>query len=182
MRFIETKLQDAWLVELDPRGDERGSFARSFSRYEFAERGLVADYIQANVSVSACQGTVRGLHFQKSPHTEAKLVRCVRGAILDVIVDLRGRSPTYLRHQAFELSASNKQQLYVPPGFAHGFQSLVDDIEITYMVSSRYTPSAEGGLRFNDPALGIVWPLPVSVISDKDARWPLIENKADSLF
>ena len=182
MKFIETELEDAWLVELEPRGDERGSFARSFSRDEFTERGLLADYVQANASVSAHRGTVRGLHFQRAPHTEAKLVRCVRGAILDVIVDLRSGSPTYLRHQGFELSASNRRQLYVPPGFAHGFQSLNDDIEITYMVSAQYTPTAEGGVRYDDPMIGIAWPLPVSVISDKDARWPLLKREGRPIF
>ena len=182
MKFIETHLKDAWLVELDPRGDARGSFARSFSRDEFAERGLATDYLQANVSVSSNRGTVRGLHFQRSPHTEAKLVRCVRGAILDVIVDLRGDSPTYLQHGAFELSADNRRQLYVPPGFAHGFQSLVDDIEITYMVSARHNAAAEGGLRYDDPALAIAWPHPVSVISEKDSQWPLLQRDAAPIF
>ncbi|PAX06409.1 dTDP-4-dehydrorhamnose 3,5-epimerase [Sphingomonas lenta] len=182
MKFLPTELTDAWIVELEPRGDERGSFARSFSRDEFGERGLVGDYLQANVSASRRKGTVRGLHFQRAPHTEAKLVRCVRGAILDVIVDLRGGSPTYLRHEGFELSAGNGRQLYVPPGFAHGFQSLTDDVEITYLVSAAYAPEAEGGVRYDDPMLGIDWPLPVTVVSNKDASWPLIGGWAAPTF
>lgn len=174
MLFHDTDLQDARLIELRPIGDSRGSFARTFSRVEFAAAGMASDYVQQNTSVSASRGTVRGLHFQRAPHTEAKLVRCLRGAILDVIVDLRAESPTYLRHQGFELSDVNRHQLYVPPGFAHGFQTLMDDTEVSYLVSSAYAPQAEGGIRHDDPLLSIDWPLSVTVVSDKDASWPLL--------
>lgn len=182
MIFHETTLEDAWLIEPELRGDERGSFARTMCRDEFARYGLATDYVQQNMSVSATAGTIRGMHFQRRPYTEAKLVRCVRGAILDVIVDLRTNSPTYLRHEGFELTAENHRQLYVPPGFAHAFQTLVDDIEVSYLVSAPYTPEAEGGVRYNDPLLGIKWPLPVSAISEKDANWPLLTAEGPGMF
>lgn len=182
MIFHETTLKDAWLIDLELRGDERGVFARTMCREEFAAHGMATEYVQQNMSISAKAGTIRGMHYQRPPYTEAKLVRCLRGAILDVIVDLRKDSPTYLKHEGFELSAENKRQLYVPPGFAHSFQTLVDDIEVSYLVSAPYTPSAEGGVRFNDPMLGIQWPLPVTTISDKDANWPLLDPNVPSPF
>ena len=175
MIFHDTDLEDARLIELRLLGDERGAFARTFSRDEFAQGGMASVYVQQNMSVSATAGTVRGMHFQRAPHAEAKLIRCLRGAILDVIVDLRRGSPTYLRHQGFELSAANRHQLYVPPGFAHGFQTLVDDVEVSYLVSAAYAPAAEGGLRHDDPLLGIAWPRPAAVLSAKDAGWPLLD-------
>lgn len=175
MIFHPTELKDARLIELRLMGDERGAFARTFSRDEFAEAGMASTYVQQNMSVSARAGTVRGMHFQRPPHAEAKLVRCLRGAILDVIVDLRRGSPTYLRHEGFELSAANCHQLYVPPGFAHGFQTLVDDVEVSYLVSAAYAPAAEGGLRHDDPLLGIAWPRSATVLSAKDAGWPLLD-------
>lgn len=171
MIFHETTLQDAVLIELEPRGDERGMFARAFDAAEFAARGMASVYPQTNMSATRTAGTVRGLHYQRGEHVEAKLVRCTRGAIMDTIVDLRRDSPTYLKWQAFELTAENRRQLYVPPGFGHGFQSLVDDVEIVYPVSASYAPAAEGGLRFDDPAVAIDWPLPVSTLSEKDASW-----------
>jgi len=182
MIFHETSLKDAWLIEPELRGDARGSFARTMCRDEFAAHGLIADYVQQNMSVSALAGTIRGMHYQQPPFTEAKLVRCVRGAIVDIIVDLRGNSPTYLKHEKFELTAENHHQLYVPPGFAHAFQTLIDDIEVSYLVSAPYTPSAERGVRFSDPLLGIEWPRPVTTISDKDANWPLLEPGAQPAF
>lgn len=182
MIFHETSLKDAWLIEPELRGDERGSFARTMCRDEFAAHGLATDYVQQNMSISAKAGTIRGMHYQRPPYTEAKLVRCVRGAILDVIVDLRAASPTYLKHEGFELTAGNHRQLYVPPGFAHAFQTLVDDIEVSYLVSAPYTPSAEGGVRYNDPRLGITWPLPVTTISAKDESWPLLDPDAPPIF
>ena len=178
MIFHDTELKDARLIELKLLGDERGAFARTFSRDEFAEAGMASVYVQQNMSVSARAGTVRGMHFQRAPHTEAKLIRCLRGAILDVIVDLRADSPSYLRHQGFELSAENGRRLYVPRGFAHGFQTLTDDVEVSYLVSAAYAPSAEGGLRHDDPLLGIAWPMPATVISAKDAAWPLLDPAA----
>jgi dTDP-4-dehydrorhamnose 3,5-epimerase len=182
MIYRKTTLQDAWLIEIEPRGDERGFFARTMCRDEFAAHGMVSDYVQQNMSISARAGTLRGMHFQRAPNTEAKLVRCVRGAIVDVIVDLRSGSPSYLRHEAFELTALNRQQLYVPPGFAHSFQTLVDDVEVSYLVSAAYAPEAEGGLRYDDPLLGIAWPMPVAAISDKDARWPLLNADNRPIF
>ena len=138
-----------------------------------------ASFVQQNASVSALAGTIRGMHFQHRPHTEAKLVRCTRGAIVDVIVDLRRGSPSFLDHEKFELSAENGRILYVPEGFAHAFQTLVDDCEVTYLVTASYSPEAEGGLRYCDPRLAIEWPLPVSNISPKDAAWPLLDGGPD---
>ena len=182
MIFKPTELKDALLIELELRGDERGFFARTMCREEFGQHGMATDYAQQNTSFSANKGTVRGLHYQKPPFAEAKLVRCIRGTVLDVIVDIRADSPTYLKHQGFELSESTHRQLYVPPGFAHSFQTLTDAAEVSYLVSAPYTPSAERGLRYNDKQLGIRWPLPVTVISDKDARWPLISEQTVPLF
>lgn len=176
MIYHETTLKDAWLIDLERRGDERGWFARTMDAREFEARGMDHLFVQQNASTSARAGTVRGLHFQRGADAEAKLVRCLRGAILDVIVDLRRGSPSFMRHEAFELSAANGRMLYVPRGFAHGFQTLVDDVEVSYLVSAFYAPASEGGLRHDDPRLGLAWPLPVSVISPKDAAWPLLEG------
>ena len=176
MIFNETTLKDAWLIDLQPRGDDRGIFARTFCRDEFAAHGMETVYVQQNMSVSAFKGTLRGMHFQRQPHAEVKVIRCVRGTILDVIVDMRPDSPSYLKHEGFELSAENRRELYVPRGFAHGFMTLTDDVEVTYLVSAVYTPQAEGGLRYNDPKLGIAWPLEVTTISDKDQNWPLLTD------
>lgn len=177
MIFYETELTDARLIDIEPRGDKRGWFGRTFCTTEFGSAGLETVYVQQNASVSAEKGTVRGMHFQRPPNGEVKLLRCLRGAILDVIIDLRRTSPTFLRHQGFELSAENRRMLYVPKGFAHGFQTLTDDVEVSYLVSEPYTPASEGGVRFNDPLFGIVWPLPVTVISEKDTNWPLLDAK-----
>jgi dTDP-4-dehydrorhamnose 3,5-epimerase len=182
MIFNETTLKDCWLIDLEKRGDSRGFFARTFCADEFAKHGLVTTYVQQNTSFSKDKGTLRGMHFQRGDAAEAKLVRCLRGALVDIIVDLRGDSPTYLKHEAFELTEDNRRHLYVPPGFAHAFQTIADDVEVSYLVSSPYTPSAEGGLRYSDPLLGIDWPLPVSVISDKDAAWPLLDKSAPPIF
>lgn len=176
MIFHKTELNDAWLIDLDIRGDVRGFFARTMCRDEFAAHGLETDYVQANTSFSAEKGTLRGMHYQLPPHTEAKLVRCIKGAVVDIIVDLRPKSGTFLKHQAFELDEGNRRQLYVPPGFAHSFQTVSPDCEVSYLVSAAYTPAAERGVRYNDPRLGIEWPLPVTVISEKDANWPLLED------
>lgn len=175
MIFQETELSDARLIEVEPRGDERGWFGRTFCTTEFRANGLESVFVQQNASVSAQKGTLRGMHFQRAPHGEVKLLRCLRGAILDVIIDLRRDSPTFLRHQGFELSAENRRMLYVPKGFAHGFQTLSDEVEVSYLVSAPYTPASEGGVRYSDPLFNIDWPLPVSVISDKDANWPLLD-------
>jgi dTDP-4-dehydrorhamnose 3,5-epimerase len=172
MIFIETELKDATIIELERREDERGFFARTWCQHEFEEHGLVARIVQANMSYNRLKGTLRGMHFQHAPYAETKLVRAVRGAIYDVIIDLRPESPTFKRWIGVELSADNRRALYVPEGFAHGFQTLSDDADVMYQVSAFYTPGAEGGLRYNDPSFDIQWPLPVSVISDKDAAWP----------
>lgn len=182
MKYHSTELKDAWLIELELRGDERGFFARTMCREEFAARGMETDYVQQNMSVSAFKGTLRGMHYQLRPYAEAKLIRCLRGAIVDVIVDIREDSPTYLKHQMFELNDQNRHQLYVPPGFAHSFQTLTDDVEVSYLVSSPYAPEYERGLRYNDEKLGISWPETVTTISDKDAAWPLIDEHRQPLF
>nr|WP_298414802.1 dTDP-4-dehydrorhamnose 3,5-epimerase [uncultured Halomonas sp.] len=182
MKFNRTKLNDAWLIELEPRGDERGYFARTMCREEFSQHGLAYDFKQQNASFSTQRGTLRGLHYQRKPHAEAKLVRCLRGVIVDVIVDIRQDSSTYLRHELFELSDSNRHQLYVPPGFAHSFLTLTDDAEVSYLVSESYHPESEDGLRYCDERLGIEWPIEVKVLSDKDASWPLLSERAEPLF
>jgi dTDP-4-dehydrorhamnose 3,5-epimerase len=176
MIFTETRLPGAFIIDLDRREDERGFFARSFCQREFAEYGLNQTIAQANVAFSRDKGTLRGLHFQIPPVAETKVVRVTRGAILDVIVDLRPENPTYLQHIAVELTSENHRSLYVPERFAHGFQVLEDSTETTYLMGEFYAPGAEGGLRFSDPRLGISWPLAVSEISAKDAAWQLLEE------
>lgn len=172
MRFTKTHLRDAWLIEPEPVSDSRGYFARTYCQQEFAEHGLQTVFVQHSCSRSHVRGTVRGMHFQRPPHSEVKLVGCRKGAIWDVIVDLRPASPTYLRWQGFELTSDNHHQLYVPAGFAHGFQSLCADSEVGYLISEFYAPAAAAGVRYDDPAFAIAWPLHVAVLSDKDKSWP----------
>jgi dTDP-4-dehydrorhamnose 3,5-epimerase len=174
MRFTQTKLTGSWIVEPEPFEDGRGLFARTFCAQEFKASGLNDTFVQCNTSWNVCAGTVRGLHFQLPPACEAKLVRCTAGSLWDVIVDLRPESPTYLQHIAVELSARNRKALYVPEMFAHGFQTLEDGTEVFYQMSAPYTPASASGLRFDDPKLGIPWPLPVSSVSQKDLGWALI--------
>jgi dTDP-4-dehydrorhamnose 3,5-epimerase len=181
MIFAATGLEDAWLIDIEPREDERGFFARTWCRQELAAHGLDIELAQESLSFNRHRGTLRGLHFQRSPHEETKIVRCTRGAIFDVIVDLRPRSPTYLRWQGFELTAENRRAIYIPKGFAHGFQSLTDDTEIAYQISEFYAPQTAGGCRYDDPAFGIAWPLPVTVIGDRDLGWPAFEADAVSV-
>ena len=176
MLFTETHLKGAFIVDLDRREDSRGFFARSFCQREFVEHGLNPVVAQANVAFSKTKGTLRGMHFQYPPVAETKLVRVTHGAILDVIVDLRPESPTYLRHVAVELTAENHRALYVPDRFAHGFQVLENNTETTYLMGEFYEPGAEGGLRYDDPALGLGWPLPVGELSPNDATWRLLED------
>jgi dTDP-4-dehydrorhamnose 3,5-epimerase len=176
MRFIETELKGAYIIELERREDERGFFARAFCQKEFAQHGLKPVIAQANVASNRRKGTLRGMHFQYPPAAETKLVRCTRGAILDIIVDLRPESPTYLRHIAVELSADNQRSLYVPERFAHGYQALEDNTDTSYQVGEFYTPSAEGGLRYDDPRLALPWPLPVSVTSEKDLLYKPLDE------
>lgn len=174
MRFLESRLQGAWLIEPEPLADERGFFARTWCRREFASRNLDTEIAQTSLSFNRKAGTLRGLHYQRPPHEETKLVRCTRGALWDVIVDLRPFSPTRGQWQGFELSADNRRALYVPKGFAHGFQTLEDATEASYQISAFHVPEAAAGLRWDDPSLGIAWPLPVSVISERDLHWPLL--------
>jgi len=177
MRFIKTKLADAWLIEPEPIADQRGTFARTFCRREFAERGLETDFVQHSRSMSAKAGTLRGMHYQVPPHSEVKFVSCFSGAIWDVIVDLRQASPTYRAWQAFELSADNGHQLYIPAGFAHGFQALSDNAGVHYLISAYYEPGAATGIRYDDPAIGIAWPAPVTALSERDASWELLADR-----
>jgi dTDP-4-dehydrorhamnose 3,5-epimerase len=170
--FKETKLKGAYVIEIEKRMDRRGFFARTWCRKEFEDRGLVADVVQANLSYNGRKGTLRGMHFQNDPCQETKLVRCTRGAVYDVIIDLRPDSPTYREWIGVELSAGNRTMLYVPKDFAHGYQTLADDTEVAYQVTEFHTPGAERGLRYDDPAFGIAWPLPIGAISDKDEKWP----------
>jgi dTDP-4-dehydrorhamnose 3,5-epimerase len=174
MTFTQTKLKGAFLVDLEPKEDVRGFFARSFCAREFAAHGLKPVVAQCNVSFNYKKGTLRGMHYQSLPATEVKLVRCTRGALWDVIIDLRPASPTYLSHISVELSAQNRLALYVPELFAHGFQTMSDETEVFYQMSEFYTSGCARGLRYNDPAVGVQWPLPVSAISEQDASWPLI--------
>jgi dTDP-4-dehydrorhamnose 3,5-epimerase len=175
MRFEPTKLSGVFIVEVEPHEDSRGSFARTFCAREFAEQGLVSTFVQSSVSFNRKRGTLRGLHYQLPPACETKLVRCTAGALYDVIVDLRPDSPTYLRHIGVELTARNRRAVYVPEMVAHGFQSLEDETEVFYQISAFFVPDKSTGLRYDDPKLGISWPLPVAVISEKDARWPLLK-------
>jgi dTDP-4-dehydrorhamnose 3,5-epimerase len=171
--FRPTQLPGAFVVELEQRMDERGSFARAWCGREFAEHGLDNRVVQCNLSFNERRGTLRGLHFQRVPHAEVKTVRCTRGAVYDVIVDLRPDSPTYTHWIGVELTAENGRMLYVPEGFAHGYQTLADASETFYLVSEFYTPEAEGGVRWDDPAFGIEWPQAADrIMSEKDRGWP----------
>lgn len=171
MIFTETELKGAYILEIKKMEDERGFFGRSWCKREMEEHGLNGNVVQTNVSYNKVKGTFRGMHFQRAPHQETKLVRCTKGAILDVIIDLRPASPTYKKWIAVELTEQNHKMLYVPEDFAHGFVTLEDNTEVTYQVTQFYTPGAEGGLRWNDPAFGIQLPLTPTVISAKDAAW-----------
>ncbi len=174
MVFHETKLKGAFVVELDKKEDDRGFFARAFCAREFEDHGLRPQVVQANMSYNHLKGTVRGMHYQVAPASEPKFIRCISGAIWDVIIDMRPDSPTYLQHVGVELSAANRRAIYVPDMFAHGNQALTDGAELLYLVGEFYTPGCERGVRFDDPAIGIEWPLPVTVISEKDSAWPLL--------
>jgi dTDP-4-dehydrorhamnose 3,5-epimerase len=173
MRFIETPLPGVWAIELDLLSDERGWFGRTFDAAEFRERGLNAEVVQCNASFNARCGTLRGMHYQAEPHGESKLVRCVRGAIFDVAVDLRADSPTFRRWHGVELSGENRSAFYIPAGLAHGFQTLTDDAEVLYQMGHRYVPEAARGVRWDDPAFGIEWPRASGdrIISEKDSSF-----------
>jgi dTDP-4-dehydrorhamnose 3,5-epimerase len=179
MIFATTRLAGAWLIDIEPRKDERGFFARTWCRQELAAQGLDTEIAQESVSYNRQCGTLRGLHLQRSPFDETKIAGCVRGAVFDVIVDLKPGSPNYLQWQGFELTAENRRALYIPKGFAHGFQTLTDHAEVSYRISAFYVPEASGSYRYDDAAFGIIWPLPVTIISERDLRWAPF--KADAL-
>ncbi|HET9552881.1 MAG TPA: dTDP-4-dehydrorhamnose 3,5-epimerase [Anaeromyxobacteraceae bacterium] len=168
MIFTETPLRGAFVVDLEKRGDDRGFFARAFCAEEFAAHGLAGRFVQVNDSLSAARGTLRGMHYQLAPHAETKLVRCIRGALHDVVLDLRPGSPTFGMSHGVDLTAENRRMLYVPKGFAHGFVTLQDDTEALYLVDEPYAPAQERGVRWNDPRFAIRWPLQPVVLSDKD--------------
>jgi dTDP-4-dehydrorhamnose 3,5-epimerase len=172
VNFTPTTLPGVYLVDLEPIEDERGFFARSWCREEFAAHGLDGNLEQCNISFSRHKGTLRGMHFQAAPHGEAKLVRCTRGIIYDVAVDLRPHSPTYLQHLGAELSADNQRALFIPEGLAHGFQTITPNCEVFYQMSRAYVPGAGRGVRWNDPAFAIVWPVDERIISERDRTWP----------
>lgn len=168
MKFTEIPLKGAFIVELEKRGDDRGFFARAFCANEFAQHGLSNHMVQINDSLSATKGTLRGMHYQLAPKAETKIVRCIRGALYDAILDIRKDSPTFGQSFGVELSADNRRMLYVPKGFAHGFITLVNDTEAFYLVDEFYSPEHERGIRWNDPKFGIQWPMNPTVLSDKD--------------
>lgn len=180
MIFRETPLQGAYVLELEERSDERGFFARTFCANEFAEHGLKPTVAQANVSYNHQAGTMRGMHYQLPPAAETKLVRCTRGAIYDVIIDLRPESPSYLKHFGVELTEHNRHALYVPELFAHGYLTLTPDAEVVYQVGEFYTPGYERGIRYDDPAFGITWPVAITMTSAKDEFWPAFSAESSA--
>ncbi len=182
MIFNPLILNGAFTIDVQPFRDNRGFFTRTFCEKEFATHNLVQHYVQANHSGTHGIGVIRGLHFQHAPYCEVKLVKCVRGAIFDVIVDVRKGSPTFLQWYGAELTEENKRMMYVPAGFAHGFQTLTDYSELTYMVSSFYNRESEGGVRYDDPKVNIQWPLPVSLVSEKDLKIPLVDSNFEGVL
>lgn len=172
MIFTELDLPGAHLIELEPHRDDRGFFARTWCRREFESAGLVTDVAQCSLSYSERRGTLRGMHFQAPPHQEVKIIRCVRGAVHDVILDLRQSSPTFGEHRAVRLAADGRRALYVPEGFAHGFQTVEDDTEVYYQMSEFHAPDHARGYRPNDPAFGIEWPVEPAIVKDRDLGWP----------
>jgi dTDP-4-dehydrorhamnose 3,5-epimerase len=172
VKFWPTTLADAFIIEAEPHADQRGSFARTFCAREFARAGLATEFVQSNISISAHNGTLRGMHFQRGSDAEDKLIWVSTGRILDVIIDIRPSSPTFGKHLKVELARDNNLMLYVPRGFAHGFLTLVDDCHVIYQVSNFYSPEHEGGIRWNDPFFGIEWPITNPIISPKDAGYP----------
>jgi dTDP-4-dehydrorhamnose 3,5-epimerase len=170
--FEPTPIEGSFLVTMEPREDDRGWFARAWCEEEFRERGVDVRAVQTNVSYNRRRGTIRGLHWQVEPYGEAKLVRCTAGAVFDVAIDVRPASPTYTRWQGISLAAGDQRLVYVPEGCAHGYQALTDGTELTYNVSHAYVPGAERGVRWNDPAFAIEWPLAEAIVSEKDESWP----------
>ncbi|SFF18138.1 dTDP-4-dehydrorhamnose 3,5-epimerase [Thermoflexibacter ruber] len=180
--FEHTLLSNLWLITPKPFQDERGLFFRFFCKKEFEKIGFSKEFAQLNHSINKLKGTIRGMHYQEPPFAETKLVRCIKGKILDVVVDIRQNSPTFLQHYAVELSAENKRMLLIPEGFAHGFQTLEDDTEILYHHTNFYTPSAERGLRYNDLMLNISWIMLPTAISERDANFPLLSKDFKGIF
>ena len=175
MRFIEAPLAGVYIIELEPFQDERGLFIRTFCQKEFAKIGFQKPIVQINHSVTRKTGTIRGMHYQLPPSCETKIIRCVQGEVFDVMVDIRAGSPTFLQWYGVELTKDNFRLVYIPEGFAHGFQSITENVELIYLSSSFYSPEHERGLRFDDPALVIDWPLPVGIVSPKDQICPFID-------
>jgi len=175
MRFQKTSIAGVLLIDLEPRVDERGFFARSYCQEEFRAEGLDIDFVQENTSLSHKRGTLRGIHYQTAPHAEDKLASCFQGEIFDVAIDMRPSSSTYLKWQGFKLTAQNRKKLLIPKGIAHGFLTLTDETEVRYQVSSAYAPEAERGIRWDDPLIGIDWPIAPTTMSDKDANWPHLQ-------
>jgi dTDP-4-dehydrorhamnose 3,5-epimerase len=182
MRFTETPIPGVVIVDLEPIEDDRGWFARTYCRDEFVAHGLDPTIVQCNTSVNLRAGTIRGMHYQVGRAAETKLVRCVRGGVHDVVIDLRPDSPALLEHVAVELTGATHRALYVPTGCAHGFQTLVDDTEVEYNMGAPYAKEAGRGVRFDDPVLGLQWPLPVTAVSAQDAAWPDVEGRSRSLL
>ena len=177
MTFSQTALEGSYVIKISPRGDERGWFARTYCEKEFREIGHEARWVQMNHSFTAKKGTIRGMHFQLPPYREIKMVRCVRGKVYDVIVDIRKNSPTFLKWVGVELSPAELNMMYIPEGFAHGFQTLEDDSELIYQHSEFYMPGAEGGIRYDDPVVNIQWPLEVTSVSERDNNHPLLTEQ-----
>ena len=176
MKFSPARLPGVWVIDLELRTDERGFFARTYCDEEFTTHGLNAHWPQANTSFTSGRGLIRGLHFQAEPHPEVKVVRCTAGAIFDVVVDVRPAAPTFGKWEGFELTSENRRALYIPAGFAHGFQCLVDSCEVTYLMSERYLPELARGIRWNDPAIGVAWPMSEQRLSARDAALPLLKE------
>jgi len=179
--FAETNIHGAFVISLEPKRDERGFFARAWCEEELSRRGLCTQVMQCNIGFSERKGTVRGVHWQRAPHEEVKVVRCTRGGLFDVIVDVRPESPTYGQHHAIELWAADHSLLYIPAGVGHGYQTLTDETEMFYQTSQAYHAESCDGLRYNDPALGIAWPLDVSAIGARDLAWPDFDSRLPSL-
>ena len=181
MVFRETRIDGLYLIELTPFEDQRGFFSRIFCKREFESAGLVTEYVQTNHSITHKSGSIRGLHYQRSPYMEVKLITCIKGEVWDVVVDLRENSPTYLQHFGVQLSETNRQMIYIPQGFAHGFQTLKDHSSLIYQHSEYYHPESEDGLKYDDPALGIQWPQEVTNISIKDENYSWIDDKFERI-
>jgi dTDP-4-dehydrorhamnose 3,5-epimerase len=182
MQFVESFIQGLYTIELEPFNDNRGFFARTFCKEKFSSIGFCEELVQFNQSFNILKGTIRGMHYQKPPFTEHKLIRCIRGSVYDVAIDLRKNSPTYLKFFGVELSANNLKCILIPNGFAHGFQTLEDNTELIYHHTNYYAPNTEGGIKYDDPSIGIEWKLPVSSISQKDLTYPFINTNFQTSF